>query len=314
MKKIYLALGILVVVVVLTGAYKKIGALDLPLDGAAISQEAAKEKALAFVKKNLVQEGTEVSVKSITEKSGLYEMVLDIQGTEYPTYITKDGSTFIKEAINISDFEKKLADSKKAEEEAESSIPKSDRPVVDLYVMSFCPYGNKAEDTIAPVYALLKDKVDFNFRYIVDSEGDAINSLHGQPEVDQNIREACVLKEYGKDAWMNFATYVNANCGSNGSCWEDGAKSQNIDTFKISSCAKNQGVALMKADEKASNEAGATGSPTMLINGSETRTVYQYGNAEAYKDKICSTFNNAPEECNKELSAETSTAAGGSCN
>ena len=145
------------------------------------------------------------------------------------------------------------------------------------------------------------------------AEGDSITSLHGQPEVDQNIREACVLKNNGKDAWMNFVTYVNANCGTDGKCWEAGAKSLGLDAAKISACMSSEGTALMKADAEKSNVAGASGSPTMIINGQNSQSVYQYGNSESYKKAICDAFNTAPEECGKVLSSETSTAEGGSC-
>jgi len=45
---------------------------------------------------------------------------------------------------------------------------KKDRPEFQFYVMSFCPYGNMAEDIIKPVYDLLGDKVDFKPQYIFD--------------------------------------------------------------------------------------------------------------------------------------------------
>ncbi|MFA5931397.1 MAG: hypothetical protein WC821_03730 [archaeon] len=190
---------------------------------------------------------------------------------------------------------------------------KSDKPVVDLYVMSFCPYGNKAEDTMKPVFDLLASKVTFNVHYIVNVSGTNVQSLHGAPEVVQNEREACVLKNYDLNKWFEFATYVNTNCGSNGSCWEAGAKTLGIDTAKISNCVTTEGVALMQANADASNAANANGSPTLLINGVSSTAVYQYGNSEAYKQAICSAFNTAPSECETVLSGSTSTAAGGSC-
>ena len=52
----------------------------------------------------------------------------------------------------------------------------------------------------------------------------------------------------------------------------------------------------------------------MLINGTETKSVYQYGNSEAYKQAICGAFNTAPEECAEVLEAATATAPAGSCN
>ncbi|MFA5125421.1 MAG: hypothetical protein WC462_00270 [archaeon] len=194
----------------------------------------------------------------------------------------------------------------------ETQPVKSDKPVVDLYVMSFCPYGNQAEDTMKPVYALLKDKAQFNVHYIVSVDGNNVQSLHGAPEVAQNEREACVLKNYDLNNWFEFAAYVNTNCGSDGSCWETGAKALGIDTEKISACVASEGVALMKATGEASDAAGASGSPTLIINGVKSSAVYQYGNSEAYKQAICTSFNNAPSECSTTLSGSTA-STGGSC-
>ncbi|OGI29585.1 MAG: hypothetical protein A2288_00520 [Candidatus Moranbacteria bacterium RIFOXYA12_FULL_44_15] len=325
MKKIILIVAIIFVAVLVAG-YKldmgKFGSLNMASKEKAEkltpeeskAREEAKTKALDFIDKNLVQPGTEVKVKSIEEENGMYKFELDVSGQNITAYMTKDGKKFFPSVMDIEETEKKAADAKTAEEEAEKNIAKSDKPKVDLYVMSFCPYGNKAEDTLKPAYELLKNKVDFNFHYIVNSEGDSIQSLHGQPEVVQNEREACVMKNYGKDKWVEFATYVNANCGSDGACWEAGAKELAIDTAKITSCVASEGTALMKADEKSSGDAKATGSPTMLINGSSTKAVYKYGNAEAYKQAICNAFNEVPEECSTVLDAETATAEGGSCN
>lgn len=279
-----------------------------------ITQEEAKAKVEKFIADN----GGGAEIKGASEENGLYKIIISAGGKEISTYVTKDGSKFFPQAIDFVEVEKQIAESKKQQEVASQPAPKSDKPEVDLYVMAFCPYGNKAEDTLKPAYDLLKNKADFNFHYIVSVSGDKISSLHGQKEVDQNEREACVLKNYGKDKWFNFVAYVNSKCGSDGSCWETGAKSLAIDTAKITSCVSSQGLALMKAEADVSSAAGASGSPTLTINGQKTQAVYQYGNSDAYKKAICDAFNTAPAECSKTLNSAASTtqgaAQGGSCN
>lgn len=315
MKKIYLLAGVIILLVLISGLYKNIEMPSLFFSGEkTITADQAKDKALLFIKENLVQPGTVVGIKRVAEEYGMYKITLNVgeQSQDIDAYITKDGKKFFPQVMDIAKTEE---DKKKtAEENAKpEDIAKTDKPTVDLYVMSFCPYGNQAEDTLKPVYDLLKNKVDFNFRYIVSSNGDTIQSLHGQPEVLQNEREACVTRDYGKDKWMEFVTYVNTNCGSDGACWETGAKSLGLSADKIAACVKSSGVTLMKNDEKVSKDAGASGSPTMIINGTQTKSVYQYGNSEAYKQAICGAFNNAPNECSTVLSSSTSTTQGGSC-
>ena len=179
--------------------------------------------------------------------------------------------------------------------------------------MSFCPYGNRAENTMVPVYNLLKNKIDFNVHYIVSVSGTTVNSLHGQPEVDENQREACVLDESGFDSWWKFVIYVNNNCGSDGSCWRAAANQANVDTIKLTKCVDEKGLSLMTESEQASNAAGATGSPTLVINGVQSDSVYSYGDTNAYKDAICSAFNTASSECSTQLQAVVDSGATGSC-
>lgn len=306
MKKTYTiaAVVILAILIVAGYQYKKPEQKDT-----GIGTDAAKAKVEALIKDS----GGSATVKEATEDGDLYKITVSANGQDQPVYITKDGTKFIQQAISFDDIAKQQEEAKKQQEEAAKPAPKSDKPEVNLYVMSFCPYGNQAEDTIKPVYNLLKDKADFNFHYIVTADGDNIASLHGQPEVSQNEREACVLKNYGKDSWINFVTYVNTNCGSDGACWEAGTKSLGINTAKISTCVSSEGTALMKTDAEVSNAAGASGSPTLTVNGQNSQAVYQYGNSEAYKKAICDAFNAAPAECSQTLSSETSTVEGGSC-
>lgn len=182
--------------------------------------------------------------------------------------------------------------------------------------MSFCPYGNRAENTMQPVYDLLKDSTDFNVHYIVNVNGNVTSSLHGQLEVNEDQREVCVLKEYGLDKWWTFTVYINNNCGSSGSCWENASKAAGIGADKINDCVNNSGLDLMTAEAAATDAAGASGSPTLIINGVKSNAVYQYENPEAYKEAICSAFTTPPSGCNETLSASGSTAStsgSGSC-
>lgn len=318
MNKKILLLAAVIIAIVVIGGWKS-GKISWPKFSSLISKpktltaEEAKAKVADYINNNLMQAGTTAEIKNISEEGGVFKIELTAGKQDVTAYMTKDGTKFFPNALDMEKDLKKETDKASAEEEPAREIVKSDKPAVELFVMSFCPFGNKAEDTLKPAYELLKNKVDFNFHYIVNIDGDAIKSLHGEKEVAQNEREACVLKNYGKDKWINFVTYVNTNCGNDGSCWETGAKNAGLDTAKISACVSSQGLDLMKADAQISNDNGATGSPTMFINGVETKAVYQYGNSEAYKQAICGAFNTAPSECSQTLSSATSTAEGGSC-
>ena len=312
-KTVLIGLAIVVILIALAGyKFKSVNPMALFQHKKVLTADEAKTTALNFIDKNLVQPGTKVDITAVTPENGLYKLNIDVSGQKITAYMTADGSRFFPTGIDMNAAPEAKKDAPAAAPDKE--ITKSDKPVVDLYVMAFCPFGNKAEDTIKPVYDLLKNKVAFNFHYIVSVNGTDVQSLHGAKEVTEDEKEACVLKTYGNDKWMAIATYVNDNCGSDGACFETGAKTLGIDTAKITACVASDGVNLMKINEKASTDAGASGSPTMLVNGVTTSSVYQYGNPETYKQTICSAFKTAPAECSKTLSSTATTAtSGGSC-
>jgi len=203
---------------------------------------------------------------------------------------------------------------------------KTEKPVVELFVMSFCPYGNLAEDTMYPVVELLGDKIELNVRYVVSKRGDKISSLHGEPEVLQDQRELCVDKLYGKDMFWKFIIAINSNCGTTardssgkitseaGSCWLDIAKELGINIDDLNNCVSNEGEVLLSEHIKITKSKNVSGSPTLFINDyKDQNTIYKYGDSESYKDLICSAFINPPEECDIELGS-TSSNTGGSCN
>jgi len=73
----------------------------------------------------------------------------------------------------------------------------TEKPELDFYVMSFCPYGNQIETTLRPVFDLLGDKVTIKPRYIFEKiEGDL----------------ATYCKNSSPDA-ANCATYVKNSNG-----------------------------------------------------------------------------------------------------
>jgi hypothetical protein len=308
--KILIPLSIIIAGLIIAGAFIYINS-EKKSEGALSAQEAA-EKAIDFINENFPAVNNSASLVEITEEGDIYKIhfkiSLETGEYEYDSYVTKDGKYLFPEGY---DMEENLEE-ESSEETGE--IPVQEKPDVELFVMSFCPYGNQAENTMLPVYNLLKDKVNWSIYYIVSVNDTTVNSLHGQPEVDQNEREACVLEESGLDKWWQFTTYVNNNCGGDGSCWQDAAESAGLNTEAIEGCVSSKGFSLMQENATVTDEFGVTGSPTMFVNGTKTSAVYQYGSPQAYLDAICEGFTSAPQECSQQLSdGGSSSTPGGSC-
>jgi predicted DsbA family dithiol-disulfide isomerase len=204
-------------------------------------------------------------------------------------------------------------------QEQPQEVPKTDKPTVQLFVMAFCPYGIQAEDAMKPVADLLGSKADIKVHFIANVGGttpDTVQSLHGAPEAQEDLRQVCIMKYYDQKTYWNYLMTINANCSSKYNdataydvCWKDAATKAGIDASKIDTCSKAaEGVNLLKADADLSNSKGVSGSPTLLINGAS------YNGArtpDAYKEGICNAFNTKPAECSQQLSTTGSQASGG---
>ncbi|MFH1072811.1 MAG: hypothetical protein V1743_05260 [Nanoarchaeota archaeon] len=198
--------------------------------------------------------------------------------------------------------------------------PGDNTPQIDFFVMSYCPYGNQAEEAIEPVYQSLKGKADFiphyvwygNYKgggstYCIDKDS-TYCSMHGIQEAHQDIRELCVARDYGMDSWFSFAIAMNKQCTSQNadSCWENVAKSLKLDTTKIKKCQDTDGISLAQKDKALGDKLGVQGSPDIFIEGegfSGART------AAGYQTALCKAFDTAPAECAQALQEPASAAA-----
>lgn len=290
--------------------------------------EEAKAKALSFINESLMQPGNSAEVKEIIEEDGLYKLKVSANGQEIDSYLSKDGSKFFPQVMDVEEVTKQVEEAKKAQggeaAETASTAPKSDNVKVELFVMAFCPYGVQAEEIMSPVYNLLKNKADINIRYIASipegsSDINDVKSLHGAIEGVEDARQLCITKNYNKDVFWKYVTELNEKCypiyrdgeDEYKTCWETAAKNAGIDTKKISSCIESEGVEMIKSEDAVAKGYGVTGSPSLVINGTKvnaTRT------QEGFKKAICDAFNTAPEECAKTLEGSAAPAASGGCN
>jgi len=186
-------------------------------------------------------------------------------------------------------------------------VTKSDKPVANAFVMSYCPYGLQFMKAYIPVIELLGSKADIqvNFVHYV---------MHGEKEMLENTRMYCIQKEQ-KD---KFTQYLR--------CFvEDGNATRcigvaGIDSAKLDACfddVETQFQAKKIFNESTGNypaypveaalaaQYGVGGSPTFILNGAE---VSVNRSPEAIKQAICAAFNTPPAECNTQLSTAAEAA------
>lgn len=280
----------------------------------AMSPEQAGIKAINFLNQ-LVLKGQGTAYLTDINEARLYRINFKIEDEEYDTYLTKDGKIVYLQGQGIPE------EISSTELWQISEAPKADIPLAQLFVMSYCPYGNQAEELMMPVVNLLGNKADIELHYVIYSnyggggsdycldEEAKYCSMHGIQELNQDIRELCVQK-YQKDKLWDFVKAVNSSCNyiNVDSCWENIAKGAGVDVAKVKTCQKNEALEILAKEVELNTKYGIGGSPQLIINGVEysgART------SDAYKAGICSAFNSAPTECSQTLSTEGGSASGG---
>ncbi len=145
---------------------------------------------------------------------------------------------------------------------------KEEKNKLELFVMSMCPYGTKALDAMKEVLDNFKQDIKFEVHFIADQEGDGFKALHGQPEVDENIRELCAIKYYKKNyKYMDYIWCRDKKIRDKN--WQacTGGKT-GIDTKLIAKCFNgSEGKRLLRVDIKVAAGLGVSASPTWFTNG-----------------------------------------------
>jgi len=266
-----------------------------------ISKKAAGEKAIALAQMS----GLNLTVDGVEDMGNFYGVNYTIQGQQGVLHITKDGN-YIGQ---LSAFPKTTA-STASTDNTPASVPKSDKPKVELFVWGYCPYGVQAQGPMAQVANLLKANADFEVVPYYDG--------HGAFETQQNKIQLCIQKLANDKYWSYAAKFVSdvyPKCSTNKTIDCDKIESTKvmkavgIDSTKIMSCVSTDGNSLYSAAQAKAQQAGVSGSPTVTING----VISNAGrSAEAYKTAVCAAFNNAPSVCSSALDS-TAAAAAGNC-
>ncbi len=301
---------------------------DRVMSGEIFTAEQIEEKTVNFLRDNFFSEGDTIETIEVRDENNLYvlDMVLNDQEGEF--YATKDGALFFPQVLDMNP-------------PADQLMPKSDRPVVDLFVMSFCPYGNEAESQIQPIVEALGEGIDFHLRYILSNDSGGATScltdemkycsLHGKQEANQDIRELCVAK-YQPEKFWDFIAAINEKTDATTveEDWEGIAQEVGLDIEQIKTCQTEEGLVLLDQEMALTEllypvqspqqhrdslghyqtEMKVTASPTLVVNGFICDGVRS---TAGYQEAVCSAFNNPPAVCQEDLTGGDTTEIESSC-
>jgi hypothetical protein len=171
---------------------------------------------------------------------------------------------------------------------------------LELFVMSQCPYGMKALDSMSEVLDLFGHRIDFRIHYIADAEGSGFKSLHGEPEVQEDIRELCAMRHFG--GGRRYMEYIWCRNRDMKASWRSCAGGRGIREAVIERCfTGEEGRRLLREDLKLAKELGITASPTWLANN---RFVFHGIAPDRIRRELC-RHNSGLRGCERQLSTKS---------
>ena len=192
---------------------------------------------------------------------------------------------------------------------AEVSV-KNDKPVVELFVMSHCPFGTQIEKGIIPVVKQLGETIDFNLKFVN-------YAMHGGKEVKEQLNEYCIEKDQSE----KLIPYLECFLGTDGgdAAGETCLTELAIDREALTACAEATDTEFnitanledkegwlsgkfpkFMIHDAENKEYGVAGSPSLVINGVKLSSGRD---SAGLLNLICSSFSEQPAECEAELSA-----------
>lgn len=283
--------------------------------GKTLSVEEASLKAEEFINTFLMSSGSTAKVKEVVSEYGMYKLSIDITSDVVESYLTKDGRLFFPQALDIDEItSESQAPASSGGAQASATVSnKTAKPVVELFVMSHCPFGTQMEKGILPVVDLLGDKIDFEIKF-------NDYAMHGEKELVEQLNQYCIQKEQP----AKFNDYLSCFLGSSDSaaCLTeaninqktlDACYSKTDKEFKVMDNFKNNvgyqgsypGFDIYASDNAKYNVGG---SPTLVING---ENIQSSRDSASLLSTICSAFNDAPSECSTALSSASPSAGFG---
>ena len=182
-------------------------------------------------------------------------------------------------------------------------MEKMEKPEVELFVMSYCPYGTQIEKGMLPVVELLGDKIDFELKF-------CDYAMHDKTELDEQTVQYCI-QEGQNDKFIDYLTCFLEDGTSDRCIIEAG-----IDQSKLNSCVKATD-SKFKITESYNDKStwkgnfptftiyqeevdkySVGGSPTLIINGVTAKTGRD---AASLLNAVCYGFSDNPNECDEVL-------------
>ena len=179
-------------------------------------------------------------------------------------------------------------------------VVKSDKPEVELFVMSHCPYGTQMEKGMLPVVNLLKDDIDFDLKFVY-------YAMHGEIEVVEQLNQYCIQENEEEKLIDYLLCFLEDGDGEK--CLADleidmdaleTCKTATDEEFELTANLEDKSswlsgrFPLFNTHKEDNEKYGVRGSPSLVING---QSVSSNRDSASLLKAVCERFNDQPEAC-----------------
>ncbi|KKP31515.1 MAG: hypothetical protein A2312_02020 [Candidatus Staskawiczbacteria bacterium RIFOXYB2_FULL_32_9] len=278
--------------------------------GKTLSKEEIAKKSIEYLNNVVLKGQSTATFSDVSEESGLVKIKLKVGANEFDSYATKDGKLLFPQAFNLVEAEtaNQPADNTEATpKKTAADIQKVDKPVLDAFVVSKCPFGLQMQRVLADVVknapALTPNIV---VRYMGSVANGKITAMHGDAEAQENLRQICIRDEQNSKYWNYISCHIKK--GDVDGC----LTSAGVNTSTLNSCMTDasKGLAYAQKDFDMQNKYNVTGSPTLILQDGQA-SEFDFGgrNSEALKNMICAGFNNQPSICATKLNTASAASS-----
>ncbi|MFH1971948.1 MAG: DsbA family protein [archaeon] len=241
----------------------------IPTGFSVAQDDAAVEKALAFINENLLMGIATAQVTEVSVERGMYKLDLSVTGDsgvsqEFTSYVTKDGDLLFPSVIDMTEFEYVVEEEQTEEETTMVDFPEdpSTRDEAKVTIVEFsdfeCPFCSKAYETVKEVEDLYGEDIKIVFKNFplgfhenaqkAAEAGECANDqgkfweMHDKMFENQEAITVEDLKAYAEELELDTETF--------NTCLDSGEKAEEV--------AK---------DVAEGTELGVSGTPAFFING-----------------------------------------------
>jgi hypothetical protein len=180
-----------------------------------------------------------------------------------------------------------------------------EKPVVELFVMSYCPFGLQIEKGLIPVLDTLNDSINFSVKF-------CSYAMHGKKEIDEQLTQYCIQREH-IDRYIPYLRcfLVDGNTsgclnltGINASDLAGCTQSADIE-YNITQSYINRNTWIsgrfppFDIYKEETEQYDIYASPTLLVNGTIIDT---YRDPKSLLETVCAGFAAKPASCDANLS------------